>query len=46
MAASISAVPVAPLSFEDTRIAFEAKSDTELRKMYALFAAMNSGSLV
>ena len=46
MAASISAVPVAPLSFEDTRIAFEAKSDTELRKMYALFAAMNNGSLV
>jgi len=46
MAAPISAVPVAPLSFEDTRIAFEAKSDVELRKMYALFAAMNNGSLV
>ncbi|MFD1875024.1 proline dehydrogenase family protein [Hymenobacter bucti] len=46
MAAPISAVPVAPLSFEDTRIAFEAKSDTDLRKMYALFAAMNNGSLV
>jgi proline dehydrogenase len=38
--------PVAPISFEDTRIAFEAKSDGELRKMYALFAAMNNGSLV
>jgi proline dehydrogenase len=38
--------PVAPISFEDTRIAFEAKSDIELRKMYALFAAMNNGSLV
>jgi proline dehydrogenase len=46
MAAPVSAVPVAPLSFDDTRIAFEAKSDTELRKMYALFAAMNNGSLV
>jgi proline dehydrogenase len=40
------ATPVAPISFEDTRIAFEAKSDGELRKMYALFAAMNNGSLV
>ena len=38
--------PVAPISFEDTRIAFESKSDTDLRKMYALFAAMNNGSLV
>ncbi len=46
MAAPISTIPVAPLSFDDTRIAFEAKSDTELRKMYALFAAMNNGSLV
>ena len=46
MAAPVSAVPVAPLSFDDTRIAFEAKSDGELRKMYALFAAMNNGSLV
>jgi proline dehydrogenase len=46
MAAPVSAVPVAPLSFDDTRIAFEAKSDAELRKMYALFAAMNNGSLV
>ncbi|MGI4734496.1 MAG: proline dehydrogenase family protein [Janthinobacterium lividum] len=40
------APPAAPISFEDTRIAFEAKSDGELRKMYALFAAMNNGSLV
>ncbi|MGI4763338.1 MAG: proline dehydrogenase family protein [Janthinobacterium lividum] len=43
------AVPVplaAPISFEDTRIAFEAKTDAELRKMYALFATMNNGGLV
>ena len=40
------APPAAPISFEDTRIAFEAKSDGELRQMYALFAAMNNGSLV
>ncbi|MGI4875049.1 MAG: proline dehydrogenase family protein [Janthinobacterium lividum] len=38
--------PVAPISFENTRIAFEAKTDAELRKMYALFAAMNNGTLV
>ena len=35
-----------PVSFDDTRVAFAAKTDAELRKMYALFAAMNSGSLV
>ncbi|RZK22445.1 MAG: proline dehydrogenase, partial [Hymenobacter sp.] len=29
-----------------TRIAFEAKTDAQLRQMYALFAAMNNGSLV
>lgn len=49
MAASSSAVPappIAPISFDDTRIAFESKTDGELRKMYALFAAMNNGSLV
>ncbi|RZK24232.1 MAG: proline dehydrogenase [Hymenobacter sp.] len=49
MAAPVSAVPappVASVSFDDTRIAFESKSDGELRKMYALFAAMNNGSLV
>jgi proline dehydrogenase len=34
------------LSFEDTAVAFAAKSDGELRKMYALFAAMNNNSLV
>lgn len=45
-ASTAAAPPVAPISFEDTRIAFESKSDTDLRKMYALFAAMNSGSLV
>ncbi|MGI4733983.1 MAG: proline dehydrogenase family protein [Janthinobacterium lividum] len=43
---AVPAPPVAPISFEDTRIAFEAKPDGELRKMYALFAAMNNGSLV
>lgn len=35
-----------PLSFEDTRVAFASKSDAQLRKVYALFAAMNNGSLV
>ncbi|GAA4370733.1 proline dehydrogenase family protein [Hymenobacter saemangeumensis] len=45
-------MPVPPLtqapavSFDDTRVAFASKSDTQLRKMYALFAAMNNGSLV
>ena len=34
------------LSFDDTRVAFASKSDAQLRKVYALFAAMNSGSLV
>ncbi len=38
--------PPAPIYFEDTRIAFEAKSDADLRRMYALFASMNSGGLV
>lgn len=35
-----------PVSFDDTAVAFAPKSDAELRKMYALFAAMNSNSLV
>ena len=35
-----------PLSFDDTRVAFASKSDFELRKVYALFAAMNNGTLV
>ena len=35
-----------PISFDDTRVAFASKSDAQLRKVYALFAAMNSGSLV
>ena len=40
-------VPAAtPVSFEDTRVAFASKSDAELRRMYALFAAMNNGGLV
>ncbi|RPD46811.1 proline dehydrogenase [Hymenobacter sediminis] len=35
-----------PVSFDDTAVAFASKSDGELRKMYALFAAMNNNSLV
>lgn len=34
------------VSFENTAIAFAGKSSTELRKMYALFAAMNNNRLV
>lgn len=33
------------ISFEDTSIAFSAKSDKELRKMYLLFAGMNNNIL-
>ena len=40
------ATQAAPISFENTAIAFAGKSDGELRRMYALFAAMNSNSLV
>ena len=42
----IAPASAAPISFEDTRVAFASKSDGELRRMYALFAAMNSGGLV
>ncbi len=35
-----------PISFEDTRVAFASKTDAQLRKVYALFAAMNNGTLV
>ncbi|RYU77746.1 proline dehydrogenase family protein [Hymenobacter persicinus] len=35
-----------PISFNDTAVAFASKSDGELRKMYALFAAMNNNGLV
>ncbi|OWP63378.1 proline dehydrogenase [Hymenobacter amundsenii] len=35
-----------PISFEDTAVAFASRSNGELRKMYALFAAMNNSSLV
>jgi len=45
MAPTTTTAP-APISFEDTRIAFESKSDADLRRMYALFASMNSGGLV
>src|SRR5687767_13964109 len=35
-----------PVSFDDTAIAFESKSDLELKKMHLMFAAMNSNMLV
>lgn len=35
-----------PITFDDTAVAFASKSDAELRKMYALFAAMNNNTLV
>ncbi|TGE29865.1 proline dehydrogenase family protein [Hymenobacter metallicola] len=35
-----------PISFTDTAVAFASKSDGELRRMYALFAAMNNNTLV
>lgn len=39
--------PQAPaIAFDDTRVAFAGKSDARLKKMYALFAAMNNGTLV
>ncbi|OON68708.1 proline dehydrogenase family protein [Hymenobacter sp. CRA2] len=34
------------ISFDNTAVAFAAKSDGELRQMYALFAAMNNKGLV
>lgn len=34
------------ISFDDTAVAFASKSNGELRRMYALFAAMNNNSLV
>ena len=47
MSPSPTAAPAsAAISFDDTRVAFASKSDAELRRMYALFAAMNSGGLV
>lgn len=39
-------VQQAPVSFDDTIIAFSSKSDKQLKKMYLLFAAMNSNMLV
>ncbi len=35
-----------PISFDNTQIAFAAKSDAQLRKTYGLFAAMNNNGLV
>lgn len=42
----MSVTQAPPISFDDTAVAFASKSDGELRKMYALFAAMNNNSLV
>ena len=41
-----SPAPAPPIAFDDTRVAFASKSDGQLRKAYALFTAMNNGSLV
>jgi proline dehydrogenase len=38
--------PEKPVSFDNTAIAFAAKSDSELLRMYGLFAAMNNNRLV
>ena len=43
---STAPAPAPPLAFDDTRVAFASKSDARLKKMYALFAAMNNGTLV
>ena len=40
------AMQAPPISFDDTAVAFASKSDVRLKKMYALFAAMNNGGLV
>ncbi|RSK36119.1 proline dehydrogenase family protein [Hymenobacter metallilatus] len=42
----MSVTQAPPVSFEDTAVAFASKSDGDLRKMYALFAAMNNNALV
>ncbi len=41
-----ASVQAPSLSFDDTAVAFASKSDARLKKMYALFAAMNNGGLV
>src|SRR5687768_10364902 len=38
--------PSQKISFENTAVAFASRSDAELRKMYVLFATMNSNFLV
>jgi proline dehydrogenase len=38
--------PEKPVSFDNTAIAFASKTDSELFKMYGLFAAMNNNGLV
>ncbi|MBT2556625.1 proline dehydrogenase family protein [Hymenobacter sp. ISL-91] len=42
----MSQLQAPPISFEDTAVAFASRSNSELRKMYALFAAMNNPTLV
>ncbi|UYZ65125.1 proline dehydrogenase family protein [Hymenobacter weizhouensis] len=42
----MSVTQAPPLSFDNTAVAFASKSDADLRKMYALFAAMNNNALV
>lgn len=42
----MSQLQAPPISFEDTAVAFASRSNNELRKMYALFAAMNNVTLV
>jgi len=47
LSSSIMPATQAPaISFDNTAIAFAGKSNSELRRMYALFAAMNSNALV
>jgi proline dehydrogenase len=38
--------PSQKVSFDDTAVAFASRSNTELRKMYWLFATMNNNFLV
>ena len=38
--------PSQKISFNNTAVAFADRSDAELRKMYVLFATMNSNLLV
>ncbi|GAB4128701.1 MAG: proline dehydrogenase family protein [Raineya sp.] len=44
--ATLTAQPEPQIDFNDTATAFASKTDSQLRKMYLLFAAMNSNFLV